>query len=144
MRRIVIVFLAFYIGGCTPVGTFFKRVTSYVDKKSFQWFGGTMVGAPGQITLKEVHLDDGSLLGKDIILEGSVVSIGEHATYLIISDDSARLLVVLTNMYHAKDFLDKFTPKTLRVYGTVERGKKGMPFIAAKALVQTTEESAKT
>jgi len=126
MRGIILLFCL--------VGAGCQGVRQSVDHRSFRWFGGTIFSEPGQVTMKEIHLDSGNLLGHEVIVEGTVVKRGEYFTHLIISDETARMLVVLTNMDLSEELLKKHSPKMLRVLGTVERGKKGLPFVLARAL----------
>ena len=63
-----------------------------------------------------------------------IVNIGKYMTHLIISDEEARMLIVLTDLTAAKNTIKRETPQLLRVLGMVERGKKGLPYVLAKAL----------
>lgn len=100
----------------------------------FRGFGGTLFSTPSKVSMKEVHLDNGTLLGAEIIVEGEVVNTGKYTTHLVLNDETARMLVVLTGIADADLTLKDKKPKMLRILGTVERGKKGFPFIQAKAL----------
>ncbi len=115
---------------------------SAIDQFTFEQIGGTLFSSPNEVTLKAVHLDNGSLLGHEVVTEGIIAKIGKHGTHLIISDHNARMLVLLTDLTNAHLLLEEKKPKVLKVLGTVERGKKGLPFIQAKAL--NTVESEKT
>lgn len=122
--------ILFLIAGCHGE----KSVTQIVDDAAFSWTGGTVFSDPGQLTMKELHFDEGKLLGREVIIEGEIVSTGKYYTYLVLSDDSGRMLVVLTHLEQAEDLLKTNDPKTIKVLGTVERGKKGLPYILARSI----------
>jgi len=115
---------------------------SNLDKLAFRHIGGTLFSTPTETSLKAIHLDNGSLLGQEVITKGSIAKIGAHTTHLIISDHNARMLILLTDLTNAHLLLKEKKPKVLKVLGTVERGKRGLPFIQASAL--NTVESEKT
>lgn len=108
-----------------------------IDSFLFELFGGTVFDRPNKISLKEIHLDDGRLQGKKIVVEGSVATVGDHHSYVIITDESARMLVLLNRILDADEILKEpkaDSPKHLRVLGTVYKGKKGLPYISAISL----------
>ncbi len=106
----------------------------WLDASSFGSFGTTVVSDPQQVSLKEVHLDAGQLVGQTIVIEGSVVNVGKYQTHLVLADSTARMLVVLTKVHDATGDFEKRPPKALRILGTVERGKKGLPYVSAIAV----------
>ncbi len=117
---------------CSAVG---RGIDSYV----FEKFGGTLIQDASKVTLKKVHLDNGDLIGKNIIITGKVEQIGEHATYAVISSDSARVIVVLTHISFVDKWLDKVKPKYLNILGQLDVIKKGYPVIVAQALQNSPE-----
>lgn len=102
------------------------------DLALFRSFGGTVFTSPHQATAKELHLDSGTLQGKLIIVQGEILEIGHHGTHVILSDSSATMLVVTTLFGLEENDLAKWKGRTLRVLGTLERGKKGLPFVLAQ------------
>jgi hypothetical protein len=117
------------LGGCWR-GAEFSIV---VDEWLFRETGGTLFSSPEKLTLKEIHLDNGTLVGRQVVVEGVVQEVSPVGTFLVISDQSARLLVVLTDVGHVLVDLPKKLD-SLHVFGTVESGKKGLPFLKAVAL----------
>lgn len=111
-----------------------EEMPGRVDRWSFHRFGGTLFGNPDLLTLKEIHLDTGTLTGREVIVEGHVAEVSKHGTYLVLKDTTARLLVVLTDMEAASALLSDEKPKALRVLGTVESGKKGLPYLKARSV----------
>lgn len=127
-RRLIGVLL--FMAGCHGE----KTVMQVMDDAAFSWTGGTVFSDPGQLTMKELHFDDGKLLGREVIIEGEIISTGKFYTYLVLGDESGRMLVVLTHLEEAEEFLKTGNPKVIKVLGTVERGKKGLPYILARSV----------
>lgn len=123
--------------GCFRV----DQLPAAVDGWAFFKMGGTFFVNPDALTLKEIHLDTGSLTGREVIVEGQVADVSSHGTYLVLKDETARMLVVLTEMEDAGPLLKSLQPKALRVMGTVETGKKGLPFVRARAVNQPGDAS---
>lgn len=115
-----------------------RSLPEAVDDYSFNLTGGTVFSDPSQVTTKELHFDTGHLMGKEVILEGSIVSTGKYFTHLVMNDDSGRMLVVLTHLEKAEDLLKDKELDRVKVLGTVERGKKGLPYILARSLTPVT------
>ena len=134
MRRVKTVLCALVLlwglSGCFKS----EELPAWVDHWSFVRVGGTLFGNPESLTLKEIHLDTGTLTGRVVVIEGYVAEKSDHGTFLVLKDDMARMLVVLTDVESAAPFLLKAKPKILRVLGTVEVGTKGLPYIKARSL----------
>jgi hypothetical protein len=111
-----------------------ESVPHLIDHLSFHHIGGTLFTNPDLLTMKEIHLDNGTLTGREVIVEGKVAEVSPHGTYLVLVDDTARMMVVLTDMESGRPLLEAEKPKALRVLGTVESGKKGLPQIRAHSL----------
>ena len=105
-----------------------------IDEALFVRMGGTLFSNPNVVSMKEIHLDNGALLGREVVIQGGVVKTGEHMTHLVLSDQSARMLVVLSRVPNADSLLQDEKLKNLRILGTVERGKKGLPLIMARVI----------
>jgi hypothetical protein len=125
--KLVTFVLSLALTGCT-------NSLQWLDANTFGSFGTTILSDPQQVSLKEVHLDAGQLVGRTIVIEGSVVNVGKYHTHVVLADNSARMLVVLTKLHEVSDEFEHQPPKALRILGTVERGKKGLPYISAIAI----------
>lgn len=135
MLRSLLLCLVFFSLGCNEVDSL-KR---YVDYASFKVIGGTLFSDPNQVTTKEIHFDSGRLLGREVIVEGQVLSYGKFDTYLVLSDESGRMLVVLTHIVGVDSDVEDTIKRqqnrsVLRVLGSVERGKKGLPYLLARSV----------
>lgn len=128
MKQIfVILFLCIGVSACSGAG---RSIDSFI----FQKFGGTLFEDASKVTLKKVHLDNGDLIGKNIIITGRIEKIGDYSTYLVISSDAARVLVVLTHISFVEKWLDKLKPRYVNVLGQLDVVKRGYPVIVAQAL----------
>lgn len=109
-------------------------VVKRVDNWMFESFGGTIFTNPTRVTLKKIHLDNSDLIGKNLIVSGKVEKIGEYGTYVIISADSVKLLVVLTNISFVEKWLEENKPQSINVLGQLDIVRKGYPLFIASAL----------
>jgi hypothetical protein len=105
-----------------------------IDVTSFAWTGGTVFGEPFQVTTKQLHFDTGDLSGKDVILEGDILERGESSTHLVMADPDGRILVVLTAVDDSYRLLAESSVNRVKILGRLERGKKGLPYLLAKAV----------
>lgn len=115
---------------CTPL----ERAEEGLDRWSFGLTGGTVFSEPYQVTTKQLHFDTGTLFGKDVVLEGNIEKKGEAGTHLVLSDAEGRILVVMTQLESSFIDLEGSAARSLRVLGRLERGKKGLPYLLAKAV----------
>lgn len=139
LRLLALAALSLMATGCEPA-----KLKESIDRQWFEYLGETLFEDTHHITTKELHLDSGAMLGRQIIFEGEVVSKGQYDTYVLMRDSSGRMLVVLTQVIEAEKTLAEPVPKRLKVLGTVERGKKGLPYILAQAMSPIPEEGAQT
>ncbi len=136
MRSIfaLLVFLGCY--GCHDV----QDLSKGIDTWSFAETGGMIFGNPFQVTTKQLHFDTGELFGKDIVLEGKVEYFGAAFTHLLLADKEGKMLVVTTELPEFYNDFEKARNPYIRVLGRLERGKKGLPYLMARA-VGTVEHS---
>ncbi len=127
----LLILLAFVLSGCSQI----ESLASGFDRKSFELIGGTVFAEADLLTMKEIHLDTGILQGREVIIEGNILDVGKYFTHMVLSDESARMLVVLTKV-DARSYFKKqeVEQKSIRILGTIENGKKGFPYILAKAI----------
>lgn len=120
----------FSISGCDIEGPLVRKL----DSSIFQYFGETLFSDPDHLTTKEVHFDTGRLIGKEVVLQGEVLNWGEHGTHLVLNDEFGRLLVRVTDIVGFEMTDEQKKVETLRVLGTVKRGKKGLPYLLARSI----------
>ncbi len=119
----------------------FDALSTNIDSWSFTHTGGTVFDSPFQVTTKQLHFDTGELFGKDIVLEGKVEYFGAAFTHLLLSDREGRVLVVTTELADSyRDFEESRKPK-LRILGRLERGKKGLPYLMARAIDKVSDSA---
>jgi hypothetical protein len=130
MRALLLCSL-FLVSGCKR----FQVTTAVIDEYGFAKLGYTPFSHPEEITLKEIHLDTGGLKGREVVIEGRLLELGNFSTFAILGDESARMLVILTKVLSAKELISQQGKAvTLRILGTVSGGQMGLPFIDARAV----------
>ena len=123
---------------CKYSGVAPEASLNILDRVGFEVFGGTFFIEPTRVTMKEIHLDNGSLKGRPVIIEGEVVQTSRYSTFMVLEDATGKILVVITEL-NSGDIVkylpkDKNSKMNVRVLGTLETGKKGVPYLMAKAL----------
>lgn len=133
LRQLILMGMLLTVQACSRP----EQVWRYVDDLVFSSVGSTVFFKPEQVTMKKIHLDKGALVGQNVMVEGHVIRTGRYDTYMVMSDDTARMLVVLTDVDNKMSVLTRDIKSgrfPVRVIGTVEYGKKGLPFIQARNL----------
>ena len=129
MQKLLVMSIMLYIcTGCNVLSP------NNIDMVLFHKYGFTLFNKIPKTTLKEIHLDNGELLGNNVIVKGNITNIGNFYTHITIADQDARLLVILTDIIDIEEYFNKHNPKALMIWGTVERGVKGYPYINAKVI----------
>lgn len=136
-RSVTLVLALFLLSACQK----YEESKALVDEWSFTLTGGTLFSEPFQVTTKQLHFDTGELFGKDLVFEGKIEETGEDTTHLVMADTEGRILIVLTPVEDAYKILQKNPGPNLRVLGRLERGKKGLPYILAKAVKSGVEST---
>lgn len=113
-----------------------RLVLSELDLWGFSILGRPLLSEADFVRIKEVHLNNSVLLGRSVVVAGNLQKVGDHRTYLVISDSSARLVVKLTELSSAT--LDKLetdsNAQRLKIIGRVALSRKGQPHISAQAI----------
>ncbi len=105
----------------------------------FKSFGFSLGNNALNLSIKELRLS-GNITESEVEIEGQVEEVSSNNTYFVISDQTARLLVVTTDLLpKVRDVVfEKGKGSSVKVIGKVEIGKKGLPFLKASAV--TTSE----
>ena len=130
MRMVFLAAILALVSGCSPD----HFVSRFADSVAFRVVGVAPVADVDTLTLKEIHLDNGGLTGRQVIVKGAVVSRSKHGTHLVMTDETARLLVVLTDLKPMQPNMREHDVEVVSIMGTVESGKKGLPFLKASAV----------
>lgn len=118
-----------------------RPISSLMDQYWFNLTGSTFLSETPELPLKAIQFDNGSLIGREIIIEGSIVKVGQFLSHMVLADNTGRMLVVLTDIVEAGKLIGPSENGSMRILGTVERGKKGLPFVQAKSLKKVTPDS---
>jgi hypothetical protein len=127
---IIIITVSAFLFSCSDLKTYENRIDNYF----FRNLGTLLFSNAKNVTAKEMHLDGGQLIGIKIIVKGKIVKIGAHNTYMLIDDQSTKVLAVLTELVPEDDeaWLKESTNVTL--FGTMKRGYKGFPYVLVDAV----------
>ncbi len=130
-RRLVLFLMASFLTACSDGGSILRSIDSWVFGK----YGSTLFERPEEVTqIRGVHLGLDNLGQNSIVIQGLVEEASPNGTYVVISDQSGRLLVVLSQLALEEQGAIGLKNKTLRVLGTLESGKKGLPYLKARAM----------
>jgi hypothetical protein len=104
----------------------------------FKTFGFSISNNASSLSIKELRLS-GNIIESEVEIVGQVEEISSNGTYFVISDQTARLLVVTTELLpNVRDVVFENSKGSLvRVIGKVEIGKKGLPFLKASAVTKS-------
>ena len=116
-----------------------QKVLSDFDNTAFQTLGVTFFDRPQKATMKQIHLDRGMMVGQSVMVSGKVVDVGAYETFVVLNDETARMLVVLTELDSPRLLREvDIRGLEVRILGTVDYGKKGLPFVLARSVVLGT------
>ena len=120
--------LVFFLVSCSDN----KWATNYLDETFFNLIGGTVFTEVEEISLKEIHLKSNGLNGKEVIIEAELLEVGQHSTFMVVADSTARMLIVLTKL-DASDLNEEISKpnRMVRVLGVIE-SKNGTPSCVSK------------
>lgn len=136
--RLHSIFLVFLLVGCQQS----QSLLQHLDLLGFRWFGQSLLSDTGYVRIKEVHLNNRVLLGKPVIVAGTLQKLGEQRTYLVMADNSASLVVDLTALAaeeRAELIAEQRGSMQLKVFGVVSISSKGHPHVLARALRPLTD-----
>lgn len=119
-----------------PVSLSCSGLSEDFDSFIFSLYGKTVLSRTQNISLTEIHLNQSSLEDKDIIAEGMVSLVGDYNTFAVLTADSARILVVQTQIPSNIDRIkDTDAGKMFKVLGRLVTKKRGLPTIEARSVI---------
>lgn len=122
--------LTFFTTSCNDLG----KLTHTIDLASFKYLGKTMFTEISPLSLQEIHLDNTNYLGQEVVASGLLNEVGQHSTYMVISNDSTKLIVVLTDIKPLELPNNIQINQQVKFWGTVEHGKGGLPYVQARMI----------
>ncbi len=127
--------LLFAVTGCRNDS---NSIVNSLDSLIYKSFGFSLANNASSLSIKELRLS-GNIVEAEVEIEGQVQEISPNNTYFVISDQTARLLVVTTELLPAVRDAVFQSGKGLnvKVIGKVEIGKKGLPFLKASAITKS-------
>lgn len=106
---------------------------SRLDNAFFEFFGFTLIEKPKFVSLKQIHLKPNDFVGRVVFVEADLKMVGDHDTFLILGTKSATMLVNLTSLSDVSN-VSKEGLSRVKVLGTVENNRLGLPYINAHAV----------
>jgi hypothetical protein len=125
VKKVLVAVCLFVNGSCG-----IRKLCERVDNYSFQLLGGTFFSNHEGPSIKEVLLGVEKFLDHNIILEGRVLEIGSHQTYLILEEDLSKLLIVTVDL--EPNDIEK--ESRIKVVGVVQNLVGNYPILRAKSL----------
>lgn len=106
-----------------------------IDSKIFRHFGRTLMSPVEAVSIKDIHLNPSQYEEKFVEVQAKVDTVGEYSTFVVVEQNSSRLLVVQTDI---PSFSDKINEsdlgKTFKIMGKLVVRKRGLPALEAKAV----------
>ena len=84
--------------------------------------------------MRGVHLAGAGLINRDVLVKGRIELSGVGGTYVVVSDNSARMLVDLTRISADSNKSPPRTGKSLYVHGEVKNSERGHIYLVANAV----------
>lgn len=127
-----IVMVLFLLTGCQKE---LEGLMQTVEGLTYKATGVTILSNPASVSIKELRLS-GNKLASEVVIEGKVEERSDNSTYFVISDETARMLVVTTDLTPrmSEVVFKGVEGSSVKVIGRVEIGKKGLPFLKASAI----------
>jgi hypothetical protein len=134
-RLIFYILAAFFVLGCSrSEGGRARTVRESLDLWTFSTFGTMVFDSVPLEDLRGVHLAGAGLLNRDVLVAGTVDTMGAEGTYIVLTDASARMLVDTTRLSAAGFSRDGIRGRRLIIHGEVKSGDKGHIYLMANAL----------
>ena len=112
---------------CQQIQSTFEKV----DGRLFPLLGRVLLSDFNSVKIRDTHIDNASLLGKSVIVSGTVHNVGKHYTHLVLQDKGSKIVVDLTNLSHQGGLL---AHQRLKILGLVSITSLGQPYLLAKAI----------
>jgi hypothetical protein len=140
MKKVFLLVVSGILFGCNSL----QSTGAVIDDIVFEYFGKTVFADATEVSLKEILLDTGSLKGKQVIVEGKVVHVGSMSTFIVLSDQGARMLVNMTGIADLSELESREEGGgPIAVLGTISSGQMGLPAIEARAVAFGKREGGK-
>ena len=135
LRLLSMMILGLLLLGCSrSEGGRARTVRESLDLWTFSSFGTMVFDSVPMEDLRGVHLAGAGLLNRDVLVTGTVDSMGAEGTYIVLTDSSARMLVDTTRLSAAGFPRDGLRGRRLIIHGEVKSGEKGHIYLMANAL----------
>ena len=111
-----------------------RTVRESLDLWTFSTFGTMVFDSVPLENFRGVHLAGAGLLNRDVLVSGVIDAMGAQGTYIVLTDDSARMLVDTTRLSASGFGKEGIRGKRFVIHGEVKSGEKGHIYLLANAL----------
>jgi hypothetical protein len=111
-----------------------RTIRESIDLWTFSNTGMMLFDSIPLEEMRGVHLAGTGLINRDVLVKGRVELSGVGGTYLVVSDNSARMLVDLTRISADSDRSPPRSGKSVYVHGEVKSSEKGHVYLVANAI----------
>jgi hypothetical protein len=111
-----------------------RTIRQSIDLWSFTNFGAMIFDSVPLEDMRGIHLAGAGLVNRDVMISGRVEMEGTEGTYIVLSDQSARMLVDTTRVSAITGKKIATAGKTVIVHGEVKSGEKGHIYLMANAI----------
>lgn len=111
-----------------------RTIRESIDLWAFSSIGSMIFDSVPLEDMRGVHLAGSGLVNRDVMIAGSVVTTGAEGTYIVLTDQSARMLVDTTRVTASSGKRLATSGKKVVVHGEVKSGEKGHIYLMANAI----------
>ena len=111
-----------------------RTIRESIDLWTFDHIGMMIFDSVPLEDMRGVHLAGAGVINRDVLVKGRVEVSGSHATYIVLSDQSARVLVDMTKLSALSNGSFPRVGRSVYVHGEVKTGEKGHVYLIANAI----------
>ncbi len=111
-----------------------RTIRESIDLWTFSNAGMMIFDSVPLEEMRGVHLAGAGLINRDVLIKGRVEMSGVGGTYVVVSDNSARMLIDLTRISADSNQSPPRAGKSLYVHGEVKNSERGHVYLVANAI----------
>lgn len=111
-----------------------RTIRESIDLWTFNFMGMMIFDSVPLEDMRGVHLAGVGVINRDVLVKGRVEVSGPLSTYIVLSDQSARVLVDMTRISAESNAALPKVGRSVYVHGEVKTGEKGHIYLVANAI----------
>lgn len=111
-----------------------RTIRESLDLWTFSSLGTMFFDSVPLEQMRGVHLAGAGMINRDVLVKGRVEISGSAGTYVVVSDESARMLVDMTRISAENNRSTPKPGKAIYVHGEVKSSEKGHIYLVANAV----------